>query len=287
MASIKHRPAVGAHHKASSRGTLRLLAALANSAMVLWIYAVHLWEFEWNRRAAGQRSLVDYLWLRELEPAFEYLRVLSFSDAMLSNLNIYMLVGTPVSIAYFILERDRIRWLQTLVMQYSPRDEVKFAVWCLEAYLWTVSTTFVAVVLLSVCHIELPMAHYICAAIAFSFGFTSVCLALLTPIDYSALAANAAKACNGCDERLDCDFAVWAMRLQSRVKPALMFVVVLHVVALAAGLWKIQCLHDTRAALVFGVAETATVLGYQLFIGIFSVDDAMVGRGISNIPRKI
>lgn len=262
---------------ARGHGVLRVLAALSNSAMVLYVYATHLWEFEWGRLAnAGQsRRLADYIWLWELEPAFEYLRVLSFSDAMLTKLNIYMLVGTPVGVVFFILERSRIRWLQRLVAQCPSSCRTKHAAIWLEAYLWTLSAGLLSVLLLSVCHLDLPRAHYLCAACAFGSCFASVCIYLFAPIDFSALAAQVEPAADH-----DGDFAIWVSWLQKLVWPALKVVLVLHLAALVAGFWKISRLEDRVAALIFGIVETSVIVGYQFFLAVFAVDDAMVGRSL-------
>jgi len=276
-------------HMARGHGVLRVLAALANSAMVLYIYAAHLWGFEWERlgNVGSSRRLSDYIWLWELEPAFEHLRVLSFSDAMLKNLDIYMLVGTPVAVVFVTLEYKRIRWLQSLVMQCPAGSQGKRAELWLEAYLWSLSAGLLSVLLLSYFHLDLPCAHYACAASAFGFCFASVFIYLLAPIDFPTLVAQAESDANLQDgdsaDREDRDFAFWALWLQRLVWPSLKVVLFLHIAAVVAGIWKIQYLEDNVAALVFGIFETSVIVGYQLFLAVFAVDDAMVG---SCLPRK-
>jgi len=263
---------------ARGHAVVRVLAALANSAMVLYIYAVHLWEFNWDNlgSAGNSRRLADYVWRWELEPAFEHLRVLSFSDAMLQKLDIYMLVGTPVAIVYFILERNRIRWLQAVVMQSLPIGQAKRAASWLEAYLWTLSAGLVCILMLSCFHIELPRAHYMCAAGAFGFCMLSICVYMSAPVDFSLIAAQA-----NSDDQHDDDFAVWALWLRNLVRPTIKVVLALHVVTLVAAIWKIERLGDNFAALIFGIFETSVIVAYQLFLAVFAFDDAMVGRGLS------
>lgn len=259
-----------------TRSYLRLVAALANTLMAVYVYVTYLARLQWRRfgrlglEATMSERLMDYLWFWELETAFEHLRIFTFSDAMLYNLEIYLLVGIPVSIVYFRLEWDRVRWLQALLQEKLPVEEAARPERWLEAYLHTITLTFVFVLLLAPFHLEVPRAHYCCAGAAFFFGFVSICLYLAAPVDFDALSRSAAAAG-------DTDLQAWAWRVQHRVRPVLKFVLWLHLAAMGAAVWKAEGLGDDRKALVFGILETAVVLGYQFFQGVFAVDDAMVG----------
>lgn len=261
---------------ALGHGLIRVVAALVNSAMCIYIYASYLWEFGWDRplSAGHSQRLTDYLQLGELDPAFERLRGLTFSEAMLSKLDIYMLIGTPVGLVFFVLERNRIRWLQKIVKQSLPGSRPERAEQWLEAYLWTLSAGLICVLLLAPLHLELPRAHYLCALFALGFLCTSVCIYLLAPIDFSTLAARA-------DTDRDGEFAVWVLWLQQLVWPVLKVVLWLNVILFVAGLWKIHQLGDKLAALTFGVFETVVIVGFQLMMAVFAVDDTMVGRSLS------
>mmetsp|Transcript_87514 Transcript_87514/g.220193 ORF Transcript_87514/g.220193 Transcript_87514/m.220193 type:complete len:326 (+) Transcript_87514:89-1066(+) len=255
----------------SWRARARLAAAIGNSAMVCYVYAAHLLGVEWGRfgaRALDEgaiRSVRDYLWHWDLDPVFEQLRLFTFSQAMLDNLSLYMIVGTPVSVVYFTLERDRIRWLQALLRQTLPDVQTRHANWWLDRYLVVFATLLVCILLLGPLHLELPCAHYCCAFCAIFLGFLSISIYLAAPIDLVAL-----------EQSGNAEAAAWASRARRVVRPALKFVLALHALALGAAVWKAESLGDDRSALLFGVLETALVLGYQLFAGVFVVDDAMV-----------
>jgi hypothetical protein len=234
--------------------------------------------------AGNPRRLVDYLRHGEIDPVFDYLRPFTFSDAMLQNLNVFILIGTPVALVYFILEFRRIRWLQTLVRQLMPSENGKRSSSWLEAYLWTVSASFVFVLLLSIFHIDLPRGHYIVAGCAFSCCLASICMYLYATLDLAALVDRHVEK-DLMNRRYD--FSLWASRVQTWVRPTLKFVVLLHVAAFVAGIWKIQRLEDQRAALLFGVLETAVIFGYQIFLAAFAVDDVMIGKTMPSIAEKL
>lgn len=83
------------------------------------------------------------------------------------------------------------------------------------------------------------------------------------------------------------EFSQWASRVQTLVRPTLKFVVLLHIAAFIAGIWKIQRLEDNRAAVVFGVLETSVVFGYQVFLAVFALDDVMIGKTIPGLGHKL
>lgn len=252
------------------RGMLRLAATFANTSMVLYVYAAHLMGVEWGqfgrlKISKGEvQSLREYLRLWDLDPAFEHLRLFTFSEAMLENLKVYVAVGTPVAVVIFALERDRIRWLQGLLLESLPQGQAGRAKRWLELYLWALGLTLLFILSIGPFHLELPRAHYLCTACALTCGSASMGLYLGAPVDLSAVAAAAGE-----------DIGAWTLR-QRWVRPVLKLVLGLHVVALMAGAWKAHNLQDDCAALLFGVLETALILGYQLFQGVFVVDDVMV-----------
>lgn len=245
--------------------------------------------FSWGSfGSAGElRRLSDYLWIGEVEAVFEHLRPLTFSDAMLQNLNMFMIVGVPVTAVYTLLEHKRIRWLQDLVLECMPSDQGKRASMWLEAYLWTVSTAFVFVLLLAVAHIERPHSHYICAGSAFSCALGSIFIYLLAPLD---LCHSPAQASGKKQTDSETEFELFTTRNQTLVRPVLKAVVAVHVAAGIAGAWKMQRLEDSRAALAFGITETAVIFGYQIFLAVFAVDDATVRQeklSGSNVPEQL
>lgn len=62
------------------------------------------------------------------------------------------------------------------------------------------------------------------------------------------------------------------------VRPCVKVVLVVHLMAVVAGAWKAENLGNDTKALLFGIVETAVVLGYQVFMGAMVVDDLMMGR---------
>jgi len=248
--------------------------------MVLYIYIAHLMELEWERfgrfrvlGAGESQRLWDYLRTWELDVAFEHLRLLTFSDAMLQNLHVYLLVGTPVAATIFVLERDRVRWLQALADARLPGEQARRASWWLKLYLRMVSMLLVMILSIAPFHLGMPRAHYICTACALFFGSTSI-FTYLTALGHldSVLAATSGEE--------DGDLVAWTRRVRRWVRPALKLVFCLHFVAAAAGALKAESLGDDRSALAFGILETLLVLGYQLFQGVFVVDDMVVGRAV-------
>eukprot|EP00411_Alexandrium_monilatum_P017809 CAMPEP_0175254512 /NCGR_PEP_ID=MMETSP0093-20121207/37229_1 /TAXON_ID=311494 /ORGANISM="Alexandrium monilatum, Strain CCMP3105" /LENGTH=323 /DNA_ID=CAMNT_0016548835 /DNA_START=38 /DNA_END=1009 /DNA_ORIENTATION=- len=272
----KLEPLVAERNRGLSwRGRVRLMATLGNSAMVLYIYVAHLLELEWERfgrmrvlGAGESQRLWDYLRTWELEPAFEHLRLLTFSEAMLQNLHVYMIVGTPVAVTLFVLERDRVRWLQDLAEARLPPDEAGCASWWLRSYLNAVSLLLALILAIGPFHLGLPRAHYLITAMALSLGVVSICFYLTALHAFEDLL----------DSEQGGEFAAWTFRVRCWVRPALKLVIILHILAGAAAVLKAESLHDDLSALIFGILETMVVLGYQLYQGVFVVDDIMVGR---------
>eukprot|EP00747_Dinoflagellata_sp_TGD_P169489 gnl/TRDRNA2_/TRDRNA2_198558_c0_seq1.p1 gnl/TRDRNA2_/TRDRNA2_198558_c0~~gnl/TRDRNA2_/TRDRNA2_198558_c0_seq1.p1 ORF type:complete len:326 (+),score=58.43 gnl/TRDRNA2_/TRDRNA2_198558_c0_seq1:26-979(+) len=258
-----------------SRAVLRLAAALANMGLAVYIYATYLLAMSWSPAPGPPQSrpppLRHYLFASELDTAFEHLRTFTFSDAMLDNLGVFAAVGTPVAVLYLCLELDRIRWLQALVAARLPEVEARRASWWLEVYLWSAATCFIAVVLLVPLHLELPRLHYPCAGVALMAGSGAIGLYLAVPVNFQALAAADEDVGGGL-------LAAWAARVQHHVRPVLMFVLVLHAAALVSAVLKAEMLGDERFAQLFGLLETSVILGYQLFVAVFAVDDVLVGQ---------
>jgi len=252
-------------------GRIRLVGALANALMTVYIYAEYLRRIHWRsfgrlialEEATSQR-LVDYLYMWDLDASFEHLRSFTFSEAMFHNLEIFTLVGTPVAFIYFNAERRRVRWLQAFVADSKlDCEQAHFMSQVLELYYWLVSIAFVFVLLLAPFHLGNPRGHYLFAGGAFSFGFGSICTYLWVSKDFSAIA----------EATGDASKVAWASRVDRWVRPTLKTVAWLHVVAFVAALLKAEDLADDRKALLFGVLETLTVLGYQAFVAVFAVDD--------------
>lgn len=267
----------------SWRGRVRLVATLSNTAMVLYIYVAHLLELEWEHfgrwRVLGDgesQRLWDYVRAFDLEVAFEHLRLLTFSDAMLQNLHVYLIVGTPVAIVLFVLERDRVRWLQALAEARLPVEEAGRASWWLRVYLQAVSLMLILTLAIAPFHLGLPRAHYLAAGSALCLGMVSVCAYLTALRILDALMAQ--------DGEQDGELVAWTWRTRHCVRPALMLVVVIHALAFIAAVVKAESLGDDRSALAFGILETLVVLGYQLYQGVFVVDDMMVGREALEAP---
>lgn len=267
----------------SWRGPARLAATLSNTAMVLYIYVAHLLELEWERfgnlrgLAPGESPrLWDYLRIQELDTAFEHLRLLTFSDAMLRYLDVYLIVGTPVAVMLYVLERDRIQWLEALAQARLPAREAGRASWWLHFYRRVVSVMLLLILAIAPFHLGLPRLHYSVTACALSAGMLSI-YAYLT-----ALQILDVESCEGEDE-----LAIWTRRARCWVRPALKLVISLHVLAFAAAVLKAESLGDDRSALAFGILETLVVLGYQLYQGVFIVDDMMVGRPVPAVSAPM
>jgi len=270
----------------SWRGRARLLATLSNSAMVLYIYIAHLIELEWEQfgrsnavlDAGKSHRLWDYI-RADLDAAFEHLRLLTFSDAMLRHLHVYLVVGTPVALVLFVLERDRIRWLQALAEARLPPQEAARASWWLRLYLQVVSVMLVLILAIAPFHLGLPRMHYLIAGSALCLGLVSVCAYLNALHILDALLAQ--------DSEQNGELAAWTWRVRHCVRPALKFIVVIHVLAGISAVVKAESLGDDRSALAFGIMETLVVLGYQLYQGVFIVDDMMVGREVLDAAKVL
>jgi len=263
---------------------LRLAASVANFAMCFYIYAAYLVQNE--RESLGRMSILDgsphttgvahqklatYLSAGDYDGAFESLKSFTFSLAMLDRLSLFFFVGAPVSVVFFALERDRVRWLQAAVMERLPVEQAKIAARYLEVYLWCLVIMFVFILLLVPFHLDRPRAHYPVAGVALGLGFSSICLYLAAPIDFERL--------TGGDDAL----MLWASRQRSCVRPVLKLQALLHVFTLASAVLKGEQLGDDRAALLFGVFETLTILGYQVMQGVFVLDDVVVGSGLPSM----
>jgi hypothetical protein len=211
---------------------------------------------------------VDYLRVSDLDGAFDQLRVFTFSEAMLHRIAVYLFVGTPVAITLVALEYSRVRWLQGLMNQRLGTSRAARSVWWLEQYLRTVMVMLTLILMIGPCHLELPVAHYLCAGAALFCGATGMCLYLIATADLGSLIRRGTE-----DQQL----LAWTDRVQNCVRPVLKAILLLHVLALLAGAWKSESLGDDGSALLFGVLETSLILGYQLFQAVFVVDDVMVG----------
>merc|ERR1719410_559715 len=194
---------------------LRLAAVFANTMMVLYIYGTYLLQYEWEsfraREKAFTQRLVDYVWVWELDTAFQHLRAFTFSEAMLHKLDLYLAVGAPVAVLYFGLERNRIRWLQGLVQQSNlPLEKARLLIWGLELYLWMVFCDYIFIMLLAPFHLGLPRAHYVCAGCAFTLGIVSLSAYLWVSAELVAVAKASGDAVR----------KTWASCAQNRVRPA-------------------------------------------------------------------
>jgi hypothetical protein len=263
-----------------SRGHVRLVALACNVAMLLYVYIAYLMNLEWgginlleSSQMPSQRLMSHFL-KGEHDVAFDKLRAFTFSEAMLHNLDIFLLVGSFVGVTLFCLERERVWWLQEHLSENLPSSEATRARWWLEAYFWLLSLMFVFILLLVPFHIELPLAHYFVAANALGLGFLSMCTYLFLPLDFKALA-----------KVEDTALAAWAVNMSDVVKPTIKFGIGLHVATLVAALLKSEAIDHHGAALLFGVLETATVLSYQVFQVAFMTDDIIVRDDINARPR--
>eukprot|EP00405_Crypthecodinium_cohnii_P018154 CAMPEP_0206459424 /NCGR_PEP_ID=MMETSP0324_2-20121206/24164_1 /ASSEMBLY_ACC=CAM_ASM_000836 /TAXON_ID=2866 /ORGANISM="Crypthecodinium cohnii, Strain Seligo" /LENGTH=323 /DNA_ID=CAMNT_0053930965 /DNA_START=140 /DNA_END=1111 /DNA_ORIENTATION=+ len=254
----------------------RLAAAITNSLMVTYVYAAHLSGLDWNRfgnfRAIAEGDLQtvrDYLKTWDLDPVFNHLRLFTFSEAMLENLEVYMIVGTPVALSLFFLELQRTRWLDEVIGRALPGAGSSWMRMLLNAYMASFGITLSFILAIGPFHLELPRAHYICAFLAIGFGCFSLILYLLATKDLNPLLASG-----------DVEAMAWAAQTHDIVRPVLKCVAALHILVFVSATWKAESLADDRAALAFGIVETSLVLAYQVFGGIFFMDDMLMGRAL-------
>jgi hypothetical protein len=266
--------------------SLRLAAVFANSMMVVYIYGTYLLQYEWEsfhaREKAVTQRFVDYVWVWELDTAFQHLRAFTFSEAMFHNLDLYLAVGAPVAVLYFGLERNRIRWLQGLVQQSNlPLEKARLLMRGLELYLWAVFCDYIFILLLVPFHLGLPRAHYMCAGCAFTLGFLSLSAYLWVSAELVSMAKASGDAVRN----------TWAWYAQNRVRPALKFFVLLHFITCGAAYWKAENLGSDGKALLFGVLETLVILSYQGVHAVFAMDDGTIscceGLLLAADPRKL
>merc|ERR1712118_518658 len=107
---------------------------------------------------------------------------------MLDNLPLFLLVGTLSSVAYFVLEVDRVRWLQGLISEHLPVHEAAHANKRLELYLRTLATGFFFILLLVPFHVDQPVMHYFVAGGALSFTVAAHCVYLTVIGDFGRFA---------------------------------------------------------------------------------------------------
>lgn len=262
---------------------LRLFATVVNSAMVVYVYGAHLAGLEWSDfgryRALemGQsRSIRDYL--TAWEPAFDHLRVFTFSEAILENLVVYTIIGIPVAMALLVVEWKRVRWLQSLVSKSLAQEMALRSNRLLEGYLWMFCATLVCIVLVGPLHLDMPRAHYACAASAITCAVNSMILYLVATAELTATAASVTTSD---------DMIAWATQ-QRWIRPVLKAILVLHAVAFAAAAWKAESLGDDLPALIFGIVETMLVLAYQAWPLVLGLDDmaALRGKGMAAQPEQ-
>lgn len=248
--------------------------------MVLFVYVSYLFLIDWARfgllrtSVTGNRSLAAMLAAGDVDAVFDALKALTFSEAMLNQIGLYMVVGTPVAIALYILEKGRVRWLQSIIQTCMPASIAAGAVQRLELYLWAVFVTFCFILAIGPFHLERPRAHYLCATCAITSGCLHMAIYLTLPLDFAMLAARI----RAMDQsETGTHLAIWADRVQSRVRPTLQFVLGFHILVVAAGLWKASAIEDDMRALVFGICETVLIIFYQFEQAVFIVDDSVVG----------
>lgn len=189
---------------------------------------------------------------------------------MLPHLDLYMLVGLPSCIVHIILERDRITWLEALVLRRLPFEEAQRVIRWLELYFWSLVVGTLGFGFLIRIHIDIALPHYICSFTGLAGVTLAMAVYLVAPIDFDALG-------KGCD-----DGEAWASQVQRWVKTMLRLVLALTALCFASALWKCEGLGDDRRSLVFGVLETATIVGYQFVLGAMVVDDwRMSGGGVT------
>eukprot|EP00933_Yihiella_yeosuensis_P027336 TRINITY_DN21209_c0_g1_i1.p1 TRINITY_DN21209_c0_g1~~TRINITY_DN21209_c0_g1_i1.p1 ORF type:complete len:357 (-),score=65.68 TRINITY_DN21209_c0_g1_i1:167-1237(-) len=264
-------------HKTQWRAATRVAAAFVNTAMCLYVYAVHLLQIDWRRFGhlrtleEGQSpNVFDYFVSGDLETAFDMLRIFTFSDAILQNLDLYMMVGTPVAIALFTLEKDRVRWLQSLFREALPEETAAEVVQQLQIYFYCISVTLVLILLIGPLHLDRPIPHYLCAGAAMSAGCTSITLYLTIPTDLPAS--------GGEGKRSDAwrELMAWSKHTKNTVRPILKIALFCHVAVVVVGGLKASSLGDDYRALAFGIVETAVVIAYQAFQMAFVYEDFLI-----------
>jgi hypothetical protein len=271
----------------------RLVAVIANAAMLLYVYFHYLAGVEWGKFGLGHtptvggfgsnasnsdsdpsyvhrlERLVDYILLGHHDEAFEKLRVFTFSQAMSDHLFLFFTVGSVVAAVLFYLERKRVRWLQRRLCSILPTKEAELATRKLQLYLRLFYATLVSILLLAPFHIDHPRAHYAMVAVTLTFGVACMSTYLALPIDLEELS-----------KASDPTVAAWARRTADHVRPTLKFVLGMHVASAATAIIKSETMNDDRAALLFGIVETVTILSYQLFVAVFVADDVMIKREV-------
>lgn len=221
-----------------------------------YIYLEYLLHLDW--RDFGQprttRRLLDSL--DDMDTAFALLGKYTFSEAMLTKIPLYMLIGVPVAVVLLVLERDRVRWLQQRVTGTLPAEEAQRTVHRLEAYLRLVIAMLGCILALGPLHLELPWLHYPCALLAILCGFCALGVQLSLPVSASGLSP--------------------------RARSTVGLIFAFHFAALAAGHWKASGLGDDVRALCFGVVETLLVLLYQLWMALYTTEELQMYEAVSD-----
>jgi len=250
---------------------LRLAIVSLNAANVLYIFVSYLAGNCFDRLDGQVVRWVDLVARWEIDVVLEHLKNFTFSHAMLYNLNLYAFVGTFAAIIMATLETDRIKWLQALVLK-ELGAEGRSVARSLGAFMWIERGLLCSVLFLAPFHVDMPLAHYLVAAVCFSLAF-------VVTVFYKVIARNVEGLAGG-SAALD----AWSQRTQRWVVPVLNLQLLLFVVTGASGVLKVAMLGDNLAALLFGVLETVVILSMQLFVGCFAVDD--MARSASDAPSQ-
>lgn len=252
---------------------LRLAIVSLNAANVLYIFVSYLAGNCFDRLDGQVVRWVDLVARWEIDVVLEHLKNFTFSHAMLYKLNLYVFVGTFAAIIMATLETHRIKWLQALVLKELGAEQGRSVARSLGAFMWIERGLLCSVLFLAPFHVDMPLAHYLVAAVCFSLAF-------VVTVFYKVIARNVEGLAGGSAGAL----GAWSQRTQRWVVPVLNLQLLLFVVTGVSGVLKVAMLGDNLAALLFGVLETVVILSMQLFIGCFVVDD--MARSASDAPSQ-
>merc|ERR1712129_112211 len=239
-----------------------------------YLYDDYLANTDWTQFGIhelpdGQpRQLASYLWLGNLGAGFEHLKHFSLSGAMLPHSKLYTYGLAPVMMLQMYLEWYRIKHLRMLVRDQMPCSQAVYVSRCLDCYLKCLFVGFPAFLALGHFHIDRTLPHYLLAGTGLVCVTSAFCIYIALPLDSQVLVR-----WSGQEKVLK----TWAFQVKSVEIPACKAVMVLTILCMMSAAWKTNYLGDDLRSLAFGVLETIVILGYQVVMALFAIDERMIG----------
>lgn len=194
---------------------------------------------------------------------------------MLPYSNLYTYGLAPGMMLQLYLEWYRILHLRMLVREQMPCIQARYVSRWLDCYLKCLFVGLPAFLALGHFNIDRTLPHYLLAGTGLFCVTSALCIYVALPLDLPRLAH-----WNGQEKLLK----TWAFQVKRIEIPACKALIVLTILCMMSAAWKTNYLGDDLRSLAFGVLETVVIIGYQVVMALFAIDEQMIR--VLSYPRS-